>query len=84
MYLLDLVPPLYRVKQIIDITNSSLVLTDNKVSLNNIDCFNLEWLKKYKNCDIKENKNDIVYMIFTSGSTGIPKGVPIFVLQFYS
>lgn len=69
--------PLYRIKQISKITASSLVLTDYKISLENIDCLNLEELKKYNNCDIKENKNDIVYMIFTSGSTGIPKGVPI-------
>lgn len=69
--------PLYRVKQIIDITKSSLVLTENKVSLESVDCFSLDGLKQYENCDIKENKNDIVYMIFTSGSTGIPKGVPI-------
>ncbi len=69
--------PLYRIKQIIDMTKSSLVLTDDKLSLENIDCINLNELKKYENCDIKENKNDIVYIIFTSGSTGIPKGVPI-------
>lgn len=69
--------PLYRVKQIIDITNSSLVLTDNEVSLEGVDCFGLDGLIKYENCDIKQNKNDIVYIIFTSGSTGIPKGVPI-------
>ena len=69
--------PLYRVKQIIDITTSSLVLTDNNVSLEKVDCLSLEELKQYENYDIKENKNDIVYMIFTSGSTGVPKGVPI-------
>lgn len=69
--------PLYRIKQIIDITNSSLVLTDMKVSLEKIDCFCLDELKQYENCDICENENDIVYMIFTSGSTGVPKGVPI-------
>jgi D-alanine--poly(phosphoribitol) ligase subunit 1 len=69
--------PLYRLKQIVDITKSSLVLTDNIVSIDNVDCTNLEGLKQFKDCDIKDNKNDIVYMIFTSGSTGIPKGVPI-------
>ena len=69
--------PLYRVKQIIEITNSSLVLTDNNVSLKGIDCFSLDGLKQYEKYDIKENNNDIVYMIFTSGSTGVPKGVPI-------
>ncbi len=69
--------PLYRVQQIIDITNSSLILSENKLSLNNADCIDLEGLKKYENVPIKENKNDIVYIIFTSGSTGIPKGVAI-------
>ena len=69
--------PLYRVKQIVDITKSSLVLTENKISLENVDCFNLDSLKQYENSDVKDYKNDIVYMIFTSGSTGVPKGVPI-------
>ena len=69
--------PLYRVKQIVDITNSSLLLTDEKIKIDNVDCINLDGLKKYKQNDIKDYKNDIVYIIFTSGSTGIPKGVPI-------
>lgn len=69
--------PLYRVKQIIQLTNSTLVLTDKSISLEKVDCRSLENLKQYENYDTKENKNDIVYIIFTSGSTGIPKGVPI-------
>ena len=69
--------PLYRIKQIVEITNSSLVLTYNNLILKGTDCFKLEKLKQYENCDIQESKNDIVYMIFTSGSTGVPKGVPI-------
>lgn len=69
--------PLFRVKQIIDITKSSLVLTDNEISIENVECINLEELNKYKNYKIKEHINDIVYIIFTSGSTGIPKGVAI-------
>lgn len=69
--------PLYRVKQIIKITKSSLILTENNIKLDNTDCLNLEELKQYENSDIKDQKNEIVYMIFTSGSTGIPKGVPI-------
>ena len=69
--------PLYRIKQIIYITKSSLVLTEDKLSLENIACLNLDELKKYEKYDKKEFNNNIVYMIFTSGSTGIPKGVPI-------
>ncbi len=69
--------PLYRVKQIIDITDSSLVITNEDIDLDIIDCIYLEELNKYKNEEIKKSNNDIVYIIFTSGSTGIPKGVPI-------
>lgn len=69
--------PLKRLNQIIELTNSLLILTDEDVSFEKIDCLCLCELKQYENCDIKQNKNDIVYIIFTSGSTGIPKGVPI-------
>ncbi|MCH5197298.1 MAG: AMP-binding protein [Oscillospiraceae bacterium] len=69
--------PLYRVKQIVEMTGSSLVLTENNIEIDNIESSDLEGLKKYKNFDIREQNNEIVYIIFTSGSTGIPKGVPI-------
>ena len=69
--------PVYRLKQIIEITKSSLVLTEYDIKINNVECITLEELKKYENNDVKEINNDIIYMIFTSGSTGIPKGVPI-------
>ncbi len=69
--------PLYRLKQIIDLTKSSLVLTENQLSLDDIECITLDKLNKYKKENIKEKENEIVYIIFTSGSTGIPKGVPI-------
>lgn len=69
--------PLYRIKTIAESTNSLLILTDNDIKLENIVCSSLDGLKKYEKCEIKENKNDIVYIIFTSGSTGVPKGVPI-------
>ena len=69
--------PLYRVKQIIDITKASLVLTESKISFEGINCLSLGELKKFEKFSVRNNKNDIVYIIFTSGSTGIPKGVPI-------
>ncbi len=69
--------PLNRLKEIIKLTNSSLILTDNPLKIEGINCSNLSNLEQYKNNDIKEIKNDIVYIIFTSGSTGLPKGVPI-------
>ena len=74
---LDIWTPLYRLKNIIEITNSSLILTDNTLKIENISCCSLNNLTKYAKYEIKENNNDIVYIIFTSGSTGIPKGVPI-------
>lgn len=69
--------PLCRVKEIVKITNSSLILTEDDVKIDNIDCCNLASLRKYENFKIQEQKNEIVYIIFTSGSTGVPKGVPI-------
>ncbi len=69
--------PIHRVEQIINLTKSSLVLTDEEILLENIECLKLEELNKYKERKIRENNNNIVYIIFTSGSTGIPKGVPI-------
>lgn len=69
--------PLFRVQQIIDITHSTLVLSDNKILLEKADCLSLKELEQFNNFNIKENHNDIVYIIFTSGTTGIPKGVPI-------
>lgn len=76
--------PIYRVKQIINITKSQLILTEEKITLENVDCRNLNELEQYANYDIKENINDIVYIIFTSGSTGIPKGVPISKKNLYN
>ena len=69
--------PLFRVKQIIEMTKSNLVMTDEKIEIDNVDCLSLEKLNRFENNEIKEINNDIVYIIFTSGSTGIPKGVPI-------
>ena len=73
----ELSTPINRLKQIIKISNSSLIISNNKLIIDNIDCISLDELNKFKDNEINENKNDIVYIIFTSGSTGIPKGVPI-------
>lgn len=69
--------PLYRLKKIIKSTNASLILTENKINLDNISIHNLNELEKYKIHKDKNNNNNIVYIIFTSGSSGEAKGVPI-------
>ena len=68
--------PLNRIKKIIEITNSSLVISNDKLDLD-IECCILDDLNKYMNYELIDNNNDIIYIIFTSGSTGEPKGVPI-------
>lgn len=75
---IDSCTPKERIKQIINLTQSSLLLTDETIDLDFIECLQLDDLKKYDNNDKKfESTNKIAYIIFTSGSTGIPKGVPI-------
>lgn len=69
--------PLYRIKKIVNITKSTLIITDENISIDNVDCCSLKDLEKYKDNAIKDCNSDIAYMIFTSGSTGEPKGVPI-------
>ena len=74
---IGLCTPLSRLKQIIDITKSSLLITEEKIEIQGIKSLALAELKQFENIEPKDNRNDIVYIIFTSGSTGIPKGVPI-------
>ena len=59
--------PLYRVKQIISLTKSTLILTENSGFLDEIECLSLNELKKYENSSLNEIKNGIAYIIFTSG-----------------
>ncbi len=69
--------PLNRLKKIIDITNSSLLVTDSDIKIDNIK---VNSFKDLDSLDIKTDNhydNNIAYIIFTSGSTGEPKGVPI-------
>ena len=74
---IDTCTPVDRIKKIIIQSNSSLILTDENIDIDNIEILKLNELEKYQNQEVKENSNEIAYIIFTSGSTGEPKGVPI-------
>ena len=69
--------PIDRLKKIIELTKSSLVITDKKIEIENTEVVNFKEIDKISNYDNKKNNNEIAYIIFTSGSTGEPKGVPI-------
>lgn len=69
--------PLDRLKKIVALTNASLVLTDEDITIDDINCVSLNNLSKFARENNKLQKSDIAYIIFTSGSTGEPKGVPI-------
>lgn len=69
--------PKDRLKKIIAITESSLIITEDDPTVDNIECRSLEELAIYETEAEKYNTSNIVYIIFTSGSTGDPKGVPI-------
>ncbi|MDD6879367.1 MAG: AMP-binding protein [bacterium] len=74
---INILTPKNRIEDIIKQSKSSLMITNEKIKLNNINICSLEQLSKFKCNNLNECNNDIVYIIFTSGSTGIPKGVPI-------
>lgn len=69
--------PLERVKNIVKITNSSLIISNENISIDNVKTIKLDDLKIYKSEYDKVQNNNIAYIIFTSGSTGKAKGVPI-------
>jgi len=71
--------PIYRIEDIIAKAGASLILSDNEIIINNIECLSVEELNtRYKSIDkYYENNNKYAYTIFTSGSTGKSKGVPI-------
>ena len=76
---IDVYTPLDRIKKIIKLTNSDLIIKNESVDIDDIKCVTVEEInEKYKNCNENNTEsNDIAYIIFTSGSTGEPKGVPI-------
>ena len=71
--------PLYRIEDIINKAHVSLILSDDEIEINNIECLSVEDLNSEYNHEntYYENNNKYAYTIFTSGSTGKSKGVPI-------
>ena len=70
--------PLDRLKKIIKLTKSTLIISKQNLIIDNIHCCTLEKLHQFDKENIKNVfNNQIAYIIFTSGSTGEPKGVPI-------
>lgn len=74
---IDLHTPFFRLKKIADVTQASLLITNEALSLEAITCCKLTELKKFERACTKTADHEFIYTIFTSGSTGEPKGVPI-------
>jgi len=84
---LDPTFPIERLKAIINIINSGLVITNNKnlsffethiANPTEIEILNLDYIddkRSRDNLDLSISPDAIAYIIFTSGSTGTPKGV---------
>lgn len=68
--------PQERLIKIINLTQATLVLTNEKINLQHVMCCSLDDLVVFSNQKYS-CQSDIAYIIFTSGSTGEPKGVPI-------
>lgn len=76
---IDICFPIERIKTIIELSKSTLVIANENLLIDGINCMSI--------CDINQNFKDngeydtslnkIAYIIFTSGSTGTPKGVPV-------
>lgn len=70
--------PIERLKKVINLTKSTLLLSYHNIEIDNILCSTLDDLKMFEEeCEKNTLKNETAYIIFTSGSTGEPKGVPI-------
>lgn len=74
---IDTYMPKSRLIEIISTTDASLVIENEAIDVDGIECCGLEELWKYKDHPEYCCESDIIYTIFTSGSTGNPKGVPI-------
>ena len=76
---IDLCTPINRIEEIITKTNTTLIIKNEDISINNIECLTVEELNnKYKQKkELYKQTNKNAYIIFTSGSTGNSKGVPI-------
>lgn len=76
---IDLETPLKRILEIINKTKTTLIIKNEDINIDNIECLNVDEINlkyKDKNKEYIQN-NDDAYIIFTSGSTGNAKGVPI-------
>lgn len=77
---IDIYAPIERIYNIINQSKANLVIKNEEIELEGIECLNIQELKEkysYENSKNFNNENEIAYIIFTSGSTGEPKGVPI-------
>ena len=76
---IDLCTPPKRVKEIIELSNATLLIKNENINIENIEVLTLDELNnKYENSkESYDVNNNNAYIIFTSGSTGNPKGVPI-------
>jgi D-alanine--poly(phosphoribitol) ligase subunit 1 len=76
---IDLCTPVVRIKEIIRKTGSTLVIKNEELKINEVECLSVEEINdiyQSKSREFKQN-NDKAYIIFTSGSMGNSKGVPI-------
>ncbi len=76
---IDLYTPINRIEEIIKKTNSTLIIANESIKINNIETLSIDKINhkyKYKTDKYQQN-NKNAYIIFTSGSTGDSKGVPI-------
>lgn len=73
----DLFMPESRLKYIIELTNSDIIIQCSDFKDLSMESITLSQLTKYADETNKESDNETAYIIFTSGSTGNPKGVPI-------
>jgi len=76
---IDIYTPISRIEEIIKQSNSKLILKNESLNIETIECLSLNELnQKYQNkIDFFPPNNTYAYIIFTSGSTGLSKGVPI-------